>query len=146
MSNIRLAKLDDCGSINQLSRLFGYPQTGDEVARDRLNVLLDSDADQVWVFEKEKQILGWIHVFIAHRLASAEFAEIGGLVVNTEHRRTGIGRCLVVAAQEWAAQLELRLRVRCNSKREETHHFYKALGFSEMKLQIVFEPVAHKKT
>jgi len=139
MPNIRAARASDSHSINQLSQLFGYPQDPDELASVRLNQLIDSDSDKVWVFEQHNQVLGWIHLFIAKRLASANFVEIGGLVVSNDFRRQGIGRQLVERANGWAREMQLSLRVRCNAKRDGSCNFYRAINFSELKNQLVFE-------
>lgn len=137
--NIRKAKLTDYSSINKLSVNLGYKSVSDDVARNRLGDLLKSKTDKVWVFVKQNQILGWIHVFIGYRVASSSFAEIGGIVVSPEDRRQGIGRSLVNHAKLWASDHDLKLRVRCNSKREESHEFYESAGFSKVKTQHVFE-------
>ncbi len=39
--------------------------------------------------DKDKNVIGWIHVFIAVRIESETFAEIGGLVVNENIRGYG---------------------------------------------------------
>jgi len=139
MPSIRAARASDSHSINQLSLLFGYPQESGDLASVRLNELINSDCDKVWIFEQHNQVLGWIHLFIAKRLASANFAEIGGLVVNADFRRQGIGRQLVERASSWAREEHLSLRVRCNAKRDGSCNFYRAVNFSELKNQLVFE-------
>jgi len=147
MPNIRAARASDSHPINQLSLLFGYPQTSGDLTSVRLNELINSDSDKVWVFEQHNQVLGWIHLFVAKRLASATFVEIGGLVVSADFRRQGIGRQLVERANSWAREKHLSFRVRCNAKRDDTCNFYKAVNFTELKNQVVFEAgsVDHKK-
>ena len=139
MPIIRSARASDSYSISQLSLLFGYPQESGDLASVRLNELINSDSDKVWVFEQHKQVLGWIHLFVAKRLASATFVEIGGLVVSADSRRQGIGRQLVERANSWAREKHLSLRVRCNAKRDDTCKFYRDINFSELKNQVVFE-------
>jgi len=89
--------------------------------------------------EDNSQIIGWLHAFLALRVASASFVEIGGISVLSSRRKKGIGRGLIFQAQSWAAESGLALRVRCNSLRGETHRFYGAVGFSRVKEQYVFE-------
>ncbi|WP_409522937.1 GNAT family N-acetyltransferase [Nitrincola sp. MINF-07-Sa-05] len=84
-------------------------------------------------------IIGWIHAFVALRVGAAPFIEIGGLVVNEAYRRTNVGSRLVQESAAWAKAEQMALRVRCNSIREPTHHFYQALGFKLLKQQHVFE-------
>ena len=139
MSNIRMATFADSISINSLSFHLGYGSTPQKVADERLRVLLESNNDKVWVFNESDSILGWIHVFKAHRVASGMFYEIGGLVVDPDFRKKGVGRELVdFAAKEIDAE-NAELRVRCNSQRKDTHEFYRKLGFSNSKMQFVFK-------
>jgi len=139
MSVLREARLEDSSEINKISRFLGYANVLDEVANDRLKNLLSSKLNCVWVYENENGIVGWIHIFHASRVASEGFIEIGGLVVNPQYRREGIGRTLVEHAKEYSRSQGLKLRVRFNSKREEVHRFYQSIGFSCAKSQYVFE-------
>ena len=90
-------------------------------------------------FFEDGLIKGWVHVFIANRVASSPFLEIGGLAVSSEFRREGIGRELVNYALKWANERNLKTRVRCNSKRMNAHDFYLAMGFTKAKEQYIFE-------
>ncbi|MEH6453701.1 MAG: GNAT family N-acetyltransferase [Psychromonas sp.] len=138
MTNIRAATLTDSFSINALSLHLGYAITPLETSRERLKCLLASTNDEVWVFDESNIILGWIHVFKAHRLASSTFNEIGGLVVAPTARNRGIGRLLVEFVAKQSRDKNLELRVRCNSHREDTHKFYLKTGFTNSKTQHVF--------
>lgn len=138
MSNIRAATLHESKSINNLSLHLGYGSTPQDVADERLKCLLESQNDWVWVFEESNDILGWIHVFKAHRVASAAFYEIGGLVVDPKTRNIGIGRKLVEFAIKRSQVQKVELRVRCNSKRQDTHLFYEKTGFVNSKEQFVY--------
>ncbi len=139
MQQIREAGNTDSYSINSLSPDLGYSTTTQETADKRIENILKSKVDHLWVFEADNQIKGWIHLFTANRIASAPFAEIGGLVVSSKCRREGVGRRLVEYARQWAATNNLKIRVRCNAKRTDTHIFYKSVGFSSIKSQHIFE-------
>ena len=139
MTNIRLAELSDTTSIDRVSKFLGYPPLGPDIAKSNLKSLIASPTDQVWIFQKELETLGWIHAFMAYRVASGSFVEIGGIVTDPQHRRLGIGRQLVDKAIEWAVEKNMPLRVRCNSTREETLQFYRSINFQETKQQQVFE-------
>ena len=136
---IREATLDDTNQINQLSRSLDYVAVSDNFAKKRLQAALQSSNDKVWIFEKDSEVLGWVHAFIAHRIASASFVEIGGLVVDPMSLKQGVGRRLVEQTKLWAHENKFKLRVRCNSKRYEARKFYEAVGFSETKRQNVYE-------
>lgn len=136
---IRQAKSDDAKAINRLSVQLGYGEVTDDVARNRIEQLLSSASDKVWVYQVDDEVVGWIHAFIALRVASAPFIEIGGLAVDSTFRKQGVGRRLIEQAQQWADTNQLSLRVRCNALRSDTHLFYKALGFRPSKEQYVFK-------
>ena len=136
---IREATLEDAADINSLSVALGYSPVTDGVALIRLQQVLASSTDKVWVYQQESQVVGWLHAFIAVRLASAPFMEIGGMVVAPHCRQQGIGRRLVEQAKAWAQDNHSNLRVRCNAKREDTHIFYEKAGFDKNKTQYVFE-------
>jgi len=136
---IRDAKSTDVTEINKLSEALGYGDVTIEAAAYRLNTIINSSADKLWVYEDHNQLIGWIHLFVANRVASPSFVEIGGLVVSSDFRGSGIGRSLVEEAANWAKSKDLKIRVRCNVKRTETHKFYEAIGFKSTKSQHVFE-------
>lgn len=139
MQQIREAVESDAAAINALNHDLGYDMGSQEEAVSRIKKIIVSEFDQLWVFEENTKILGWIHCFIAVRAASPPFAEIGGLVVSAEYRRKGIGKQLVEVARRWARTKDLKLRVRSNMERKESHHFYHQLGFSKIKTQHVYE-------
>ena len=67
------------------------------------------------------------------------FVVIGGLVVDREYRKQGIGRRLLVRAEEWAAQQGCSLvRLWSNVKRVEAHGFYERAGYTNLKTQYSF--------
>ncbi len=87
----------------------------------------------------DKNVIGWIHVFIAVRIESETFAEIGGLVVKENIRGMGVGSLLVNKAEEWASSKGINLmRVRSNVVREETIKFYLKNEYKIIKTQNVF--------
>ncbi|MFT2111295.1 GNAT family N-acetyltransferase [Marinomonas sp. 2405UD68-3] len=139
MTKIRMAILSDSPAINALSVHLGYAQPLQDIADKRLQCLLDSNTDWVWVYEESNVVLGWIHVFQANRVASAHFFEIGGLVVDLTMRKKGIGRRLIEFVHHECNIEESELRVRCNAKREGAHQFYQKVGFHRSKTQYVFK-------
>ncbi len=137
--NIREARVIDIDSIEQISSSLGYDSPSSLVAQKRLQAVINSTSDKIWVADKNGQIIGWLHAFLALRVASVSFIEIGGISVLSKSRNEGTGRELIHQAQNWAKETGLTLRVRCNTIRDETHKFYKALGFKKKKEQHVFE-------
>ena len=138
--DIRRATMDDSSALADLSTQLGYP-TSQIQSANRLGVILDSKEHAILVAcLADGTVVGWVHVFLAFRVESDPFAEIGGFVVTKEFRRRGIGRCLLAAVEEWVIQSGIsKLRVRCRSDRVDTHTFYKRLDFSKLKKQHVFD-------
>lgn len=109
-----------------------------EVAR-RLDTILGLEDHAVFVAVVTDQVCGWAHVFMAHRLESEDFAEIGGLVVDTAWRGQGVGKALVRATESWALTRDLTtMRVRSNIVRTGAHRFYTRLGYASLKQSTVF--------
>jgi N-acetylglutamate synthase-like GNAT family acetyltransferase len=135
---IRLAKHSDASAIAELAGQLGYP-TSTEQAIGRLNILLASVDDVIFVVEEEEmQVVGWVHVHARPSLIDAPFAEIGALIVDDTHRSAGLGRLLVAEAETWAKGRGLAsLWVRSNILRDRAHHFYEQLGFRRLKTQHV---------
>jgi len=136
---IRPANSADAKPIAHLSGQLGYP-TASRQAESRLDAILGAEDHAVFVAHADQQILGWIHVFLARRIESEPFAELGGLVVAASHRRRGIGRHLLARAEEWSIGCGVaKLRVRVRSSRDEARTFYQNLGFTLQKEQGVFD-------
>lgn len=84
-------------------------------------------------------VVGWLQAHASESLESGYRVEIVGLIVGDGCRRRGIGRALVQQAERWASDIGSDVVVvRSNTKREEIHDFYPALGFSAAKTQEVY--------
>jgi len=86
------------------------------------------------------EIVGWIHAFVARRVQTPPFVEIGGLVVTPGQRRFGVGSALCRRVELWAEGLGVaRIRVRSRTDRAESASFFETVGFSRTKMQHVFD-------
>ena len=133
---IRPAIESDAIGINDISKYLGYGQLSDTEAKDKLFQLLDSNDNEIFVVEVNARVIAWLHLFLARRLASEDFFEIGGLVVDPDYRRQGLAAALIKYVEN---KHKGKLRVRCNETRQETHQFYEACGFVGSKVQRIFE-------
>ncbi|MGH7485056.1 MAG: GNAT family N-acetyltransferase [bacterium] len=136
---IRPARPEDAAVIAGLATQLGYPNYPEEVAL-RLRDVLTQPVSAVLVAEGEDgTVIGYGHVFGAHRVDSDPFAEIGALVVDETRRSRGTGAALVAAMEAWAVEHGYReIRVRSNVVRERAHAFYDRLGFGRVKRQQIF--------
>ncbi|WYP27285.1 GNAT family N-acetyltransferase [Alkalihalobacillus sp. FSL W8-0930] len=134
---IRLATLDDAPSIAQLTLQLDY-NIGLETAKERLTHLLHSTDHALFVFENKNELSGWAHIYIK-RLIELEYAEIGGIVVQKNNRRSGVGFKLIQACEEWAKANKIdEVRLRSGEQRAEAHTFYLNLGYEHVRNQKVF--------
>jgi N-acetylglutamate synthase-like GNAT family acetyltransferase len=135
---IRIADANDSKQITRLCIQLGYETTVEEV-KNRLRRAFNDDYCEVYVAEIDGKISGWLQVALKETIESGEYVEITGLVVDKDARGKGIGRSLVKQAEEWAKKAgQRKIRVRTNVIRKEAPHFYRALGFQEIKKQSVF--------
>lgn len=137
---IRNAKIDDAAVIADLSNQLGYQSSVTQSENRLIEVLNSSDHAVFLACTPENIVVGWIHIFLAYRIESDCFAEIGGLVVSNLFRNKGLGKSLIAIAEEWAIQKGInKLRVRSQTHRTESLAFYEQLGYSKTKLQQVFD-------
>jgi GNAT superfamily N-acetyltransferase len=99
----------------------------------RLSGRLDN---AVFVAVDGTHVVGWIHGAEHELLEVGGQCEILGLVVDSSARRSGAGRALVAAIEQWAASRGLsQISVRSNVVRVESHPFYERLGYTRVKTQ-----------
>ncbi|MBL0079018.1 MAG: GNAT family N-acetyltransferase [Bacteroidetes bacterium] len=139
MIDYRAIQLKDAEQIQLLSAQLGYKITLKQTIAQIISIQKDENAFAILAIQNEK-VCGWLHGFIAIRLESLPFAEIGGLIVDENHRNKGIANGLIQEFVHWSKSKNIdKVRVRCNAIRTETHVFYEKLGFVENKTQRVFD-------
>jgi GNAT superfamily N-acetyltransferase len=135
---VRLAQVSDADAIVALTEQLGYKVEPAAVA-DRLSRLLARTDHQVVVAESDGRAVGWIHVALTECIDSGAFVTVGGLVVDREYRKRGIGRRLLAYAEEWAIQRGCTVvRLSSSARRTEAHAFYRRAGYANLKTQYSF--------
>ena len=133
--DVRRATAADGPRLAELSEILGYPVASSTIA-PRLGRLLARAEDAVLVAEAESGVVGWVHGAEHELLESGRSCEILGLVVDPAYRSQGVGRRLVTAVEQWAANRGLeQMTVRSNVARAESHPFYQRLGYIPTKTQ-----------
>ena len=136
--SIRSARASDTPEIAVLTRQLGYDVDEGAMA-GRLSRILARDDQEFLVADLDGCVAGWVHVAVAEFVELEAFVVIGGLVVDRAHRRTGIGRRLMQAAEAWARGRSLSaVRLWSSSTRTAAHQFYEALGYTNLKTQYSF--------
>jgi ribosomal protein S18 acetylase RimI-like enzyme len=124
----------DALHIDALPRVFRDP--GD-VARSRAYIasVLDDENAGLWIAEHEQEIVGVIHVSIRETrdipiLVPRRYAVIENLAVSAAHRRHGIGRVLMQAAERWALERGIeQVELHVYEFNEGARAFYERLGY-----------------
>jgi ribosomal protein S18 acetylase RimI-like enzyme len=128
---IRQAQLGDAAVLAQLMCELGYETTGAEMSERLRSILSDARYNTI-VAEIDNSVCGMIGT-LTH--ASHEHNDFSGkiiaLVVSKRHRRSGVGRALIAAAEEDFTRRRIaRVTLTTRFERKEAHQFYEALGYS----------------
>jgi GNAT superfamily N-acetyltransferase len=136
---IRDARMEDAADIARLSGELAYPASTEQI-EDRLRLLLAQQNQFIAVAAHGNGgLLGWVAGELRLNLESGKKAELTGLVVGADARRSGVGRRLVSAVENWAVSLGYdTIVVRSNVGRIESHPFYAGLGYARTKTQHVY--------
>ncbi|MFC5403629.1 GNAT family N-acetyltransferase [Cohnella soli] len=136
---IRKATLSDSLEIARLSSQLGYPVDVTQLEK-RLQFISTHSDHIMYVMESNYVLSGWIHANVRFLIESPPFVEIAGLVVDSAFRGNGIGKRLVLACEQWAAESGFtKIRVRTNQIRSDAVQFYNRIGFTNNKSQYVFD-------
>jgi GNAT superfamily N-acetyltransferase len=135
---IRTAKLIDAEEITRLCTQLGYSVTIEQT-KSRIERLTNDKNNAILVYETtDDNLSGWVHVF-GKCLIELEYAEIGGLIVDSNFRRQGIGLQLMKKCEEWAKENGYQeIRLRSGGQRKEAHEFYKQIGYKNINWQQLF--------
>ena len=130
----------DAPLVADLTTQLGYPSTPEET-NERLAALIERpEENAALVADDDGRAVGWVHVRLLTSLESGRKADIGGLVIDDQHRSAGVGAELLAAAEAWAREHGARtMAVRSRIARERAHRFYEREGYILIKTSHVFE-------
>lgn len=133
----REARIEDAQPILSLVQQLGYETTSLSEIKNSLSQLLQDDNHYLLVAETPGgQIVGYTHVSNFIVIYVNYNAELQELCVDRNYKGRGIGKKLIDYVEKWAVQNGYdQLIGRTNVMREESHKFYKHLGFQFIKKQ-----------
>lgn len=132
---IRKIELKDAGELCKIcSEEMGY-ECDSDLVKSKIEKL-DSKREAVFVVEEESQLLGFIHVERYEVLYFESMANILGLAVKKDFQKQGLGKALLLAAENWAQKNGIYLmRLNSGINRIDAHGFYEHLGYDSEKEQ-----------
>lgn len=137
---IRECALKDCESIYLLNKNdLEYDFPIEETAK-RLEMILKSESDKIFVAEYDGKVIGYIHACDYDVIYAPSMKNILGLAVNSDYRMLGAGKALLTAAENWARETGCAgIRLCSGTQRKGAHEFYKKCGYICSKEQLNFK-------
>lgn len=136
---IREAKLTDIKAINHLNTFTLQHEYPLEEAEKQLVYLLSSPTNQLFVKEIDGNVVGYIQLAEYVSTYGPRLMNVLGLAVEPACHNQGIGKALLIHAEEWAKESGADgIRLNSGLERTQAHKFYEHLGYKEVKKQINF--------
>lgn len=139
---IRAAILEDAAGIARVNReAFAYDDNLEDAAR-RLRFILQKPDYRLWVAERNGEVVGYVQAGDYENTYQDPQKNILALGVLGAYQGLGIGRLLLLRAEDWARE-ECCMGVRLVSgmNRAEAHKFYLHCGYTDRKDQKNFVKV-----
>jgi ribosomal protein S18 acetylase RimI-like enzyme len=138
---VRRAVDADAPKIAELLGELGYSSHPSFIL-SRLELLGSRPDDAVFVAESAESVIGVVsvHVFPLFH-ADASIGRITSLVVGAHHRRKGVGKLLLTAAESFAAQRRCsQIEVTSGGTHEPAPQFYESNGYERRDQHMVKSP------
>ena len=97
---------------------------------------VETSKGQEFFHRAESQLVGFIHVERYEVLYFESMANILGLAVKKDFQKQGLGKALLLAAENWAQENGIHpMRLNSGINRTDAHGFYEHLGYVSEKEQ-----------
>jgi len=132
---VRKLTIEDAQAICEISvEGLGYNCDLNLVQRKIQN--LDLKREAVFVCELDGKVAGYIHVEHYDTLYFETMANILALSVKKEFQKLGVGKALLLEAENWAKENGIKMmRLNSGINRINAHGFYEHLGYVSEKDQ-----------
>lgn len=129
----------DAGEIARLCSQLGFPSTQDEIQR-RLELILPHQDHALMIAQlRSGRVAGWAHVHKYQFINGEMIADLGGIIVDNNYRRNGIGGLLMKNVEQWAHESGCdTVTARSSAERKEGHLFFGHFGFTAVKQHLLF--------
>jgi N-acetylglutamate synthase-like GNAT family acetyltransferase len=130
---IRQAKIKDLERLKVLLEQLGYDKSK-EWLNTKLQIYLNSDIYEVLVAEDDGIIVGFITLTLQESFVFDKCMHVETLVIDEKIRGKGIGRELMIAAENFARDNSCDLigLFTLNKRRKDgTHNFYEKMGYQD---------------
>lgn len=132
--NIREATINDVPELVSLMDQLGYPTSNDTFSI-RFNAITANPNYHTLVAELDRKVVGMAglcsNLFYEY---DGSYVRIVAFVVDTNHRRKGIGKKLIQEAERWAKKqgaIAIGLNSGIREERKQAHQFYLNMGFKD---------------
>ncbi|HDT6543430.1 TPA: GNAT family N-acetyltransferase [Kluyvera ascorbata] len=133
---IRTPKLKDIPSLSKLFLQLGYQTEGERLEK---HIAQEHPSLSILVAESEKELCGVIVMnFITPLHENSLWALISALVIDESLRGAGIGRKLLIAAEQIALEKGCsQIELSSSERRVRAHKFYEDNGYQEVRKRFV---------
>ena len=137
---IRECKIEDVNAIWNLNNIeMGY-EYSIENTKDKLERLLKSDKDKIFVATVQNTAVGYVHANDYDVIYAPHMKNIMGIAVSGEYKKYGIGKAMLEEVEKWAKETgAFGVRLVSGSTRIGAHEFYRRCGYVGDKQQINFK-------
>jgi len=136
---IRECHIQDAQNIYTLNKNeMGYDYALEET-RNKLENLLKSSHDKIFVATIDSQVVGYVHAHDYDVIYMDHLKNIMGIAVDHNYQKRGIGKKLLNAVEQWAKEDHAKgVRLVSGETRVGAHEFYKHCGYISKKKQMHF--------
>ncbi|MDL2220598.1 GNAT family N-acetyltransferase [Eubacteriales bacterium OttesenSCG-928-N14] len=136
-TTIRLAQVQDAPSIQQINRIcFDYDDLSLQQVECLVAAIVQKGQNRIFVAEADGEVVGYAHAADYTTTYRADMKNIISIAVLPQRQKTGAGKLLLLAVEDWARQEGCcGVRLVSGHNRQDAHDFYEHMGYHNRKEQ-----------